>query len=63
MHCLYEGQIPSLVAMGNVRNRLRVMGPEMTDVLKDIIYLLFNHVDRVEDRNTENKKLTVRTTA
>lgn len=63
MHCLYEGQIPSLVAMGNVRNRLRVMGPEMTDVLKDIIYLLFNHVDRVEDRNTENKKLTVRATA
>lgn len=63
MHCLCEGQISSLVAMGNVRNRLRVMGPEMTDVLKDIIYLLFNHVDRVEDRNTENKKLTVRATA
>lgn len=63
MHCLYEGQIPSLVAMGIIRNRLRVMGPEMTDVLKDIIYLLFNHVDRVEDRNTENKKLTVRATA
>ena len=63
MHCLYEGQIPSLVTMGNVRNRLRVVGPELTDVLKDIICLLFNHVDRVEDGNIENKKLTVRATA
>lgn len=63
MDCLYEGQTASLIAMGNVRNRLRVMGPELTDVLKDIIYLLFNHVDIVEDGNTENKKLTVRATA
>lgn len=63
MHCLCEGQIPNLVAMSDVRNRLRVMGPELTDVLRDIIYLLFNHVDRVEDGNIENKKLTVRATA
>lgn len=35
----------------------------MTDVLKDIISLLFNIVDRVEDGTTENKKLTVRATA
>lgn len=39
------------------------MGPELTDVLKDIIYLLFNHVDRAEDGNIENKKITVRATA
>jgi len=39
------------------------MGPELTDVLKDIIYLLFNHGDRVEDGNIEYKKLTVRATA
>lgn len=63
MGCLYEGQIASLIATGSVRNRLRVMGPELTDVLKDIIYLLFNHVDRVEDGNIANKKLTVRATA
>lgn len=36
------------------------MGPELTDALKDIIYLLFNHVDRAEDGNIENKKITVR---
>lgn len=63
MHCLYKRQIPSLIAMGNIKSRLRVMGPELTDVLKDIISLLFNHVDRVQDRNIENKKLTVRATA
>lgn len=49
--------------MGSVTNRLNVMGPELTDVLKDIIHLLFNHVDRVEDGNIENKKLTVKAIA
>lgn len=39
------------------------MGLELTDVLKDIIYLLFNHVDRAEDGNIESKKITVRATA
>lgn len=39
------------------------MGRELPDVLKDIIYVLFNHLDRVEDGNIENKKLTVRATA
>lgn len=40
-----------------------MMEPELTDVLKDIISLLFNHVDRVEDGTIENKKLTVRAIA
>lgn len=37
-----------------------MIGPELTDALKDTIYLLFNHVDRTEDGNIENKKITVR---
>lgn len=63
MHCQQEGQIPSLLAVDCVRSGLKVIGPEVTDVLKDIISLLFNLVDRVEDGTTENKKLTVRATA
>lgn len=40
-----------------------MMGPELTDVLRDIISLLFNHVGRIEDGTIENKKLTVKAIA
>lgn len=42
---------------------LKLMGPKVTDVLKDIIYLLSNHVDSREDGDTKNKRLTVRAAA